>query len=123
MKSFASALLAAGAYAAAGAIDFSIEGTVSPFSFSLGNAKLTKILAVTDNVTAGHIQDVSGFTYAITTAVSSKQYKLTMTMVGANSEVYTKDKAGRMELFQCWKNGTQSADGLKGLSCAVFTAA
>lgn len=122
MKSFASALLAAGAYAAAGAIDFSIEGTVSPFSFSLGNAKLTKILSSTDTAVAGSIQDVSLFTYNITTAVSAKQYLLTVTMVGAQSEAYTKDKAGRLEMFACWKNGSQSTTGLTGLSCASFVA-
>lgn len=44
MKSFASALLAAGAYAAAGAIDFSTEGTLSPFTLSLSATALAKVL-------------------------------------------------------------------------------
>jgi len=123
MKSFASALLAAGAYAAAGAIDFSIEAYVNPFTYSSGNAILSKVKSSSDNVTAGDLQDVSLFTYSITTAVSAKQYKLTLTMAGAQSEAYTKDKSGRLEMFACWKNGTQAAAGLVGLSCASFVAA
>jgi len=31
---------------------------------------------------------------------------MTMEMIGGNSEAYDKAKAGRMELFQCWKNGS-----------------
>jgi len=56
MKSFASALLAAGAYAAAGAIDFSTSGTVSPFTLSIGVAKLAKIGLSTDTAANGMIQ-------------------------------------------------------------------
>jgi len=59
MKSFASALLAAGAYAAAGAIDFSTEGTLSPFSLSLPTATLGKILKVTETLVPGAIQDTA----------------------------------------------------------------
>ena len=56
MKSFASALLAAGAYAAAGAIDFSTSGEISPFTLSLGVAKLSKVGLNTDTVATGMIQ-------------------------------------------------------------------
>ena len=72
MKSFASALLAAGAYAAAGAIDFSTEGTLSPFSLSLPAADLAKVLKVTENLVAGSIQDTASFKWTLTTAHSAK---------------------------------------------------
>ena len=92
MKSFASALLAAGAYAAAGPIDFSIQGTVNPFTLSLTTAKLSRLATSTENADGAISKDDTLFTYKVETAYASKKYKLTMTMVGANSKAIAASK-------------------------------
>ena len=122
MKAFASALLSAGAYAAAGAIDFSVEASSALATLS-SSWEFLGLYGSKSNTNAKVLND-SKVTYKVSTDHTNKQFTLEMVMVAAHEGNYdTLANKTAIEIYQCWKNSGLSkyADaGLTGLYCHVF---
>ena len=122
MKAFASALLMAGAYAAAGAIDFDIKAENLPVATLSSNIAFLALYGPkASNV---KVLSDSKVSYKISTDHAKKQFTLEMVMVAAHEGSYDLASTKTMiEIYQCWKDSSLSNytdDGLKGLKCHVF---
>ena len=124
MKAFASALLLAGAHAAAGAIDFgTIKAESKMASLSSPIAFLSKYGP--KNPTTVKVINTTKVSYEVSTDHAKKQYTLKMIMVAAHEDAYKASNKNTIEIYQCWKDGVaaSSSAGLKGVSCHVLSVA
>ena len=115
MKSFASALLVAGASAAFAAIVFSATGTMKFVNMSTTLA--TKAQYDKSTVSGVIISEDSQATWTIETAIATKNYKVTMATVGGFGEVFdsTNTKITVAELFSCYRYIVNTTAGFAGL--------
>merc|ERR1712156_328093 len=113
MKSFASALLVAGASAAFAAIDFSATGTMKFVNMSTTLLTLAQYGPKTDTTVT--ISDESQATWTIETAIATTNYKVTMATVGGFAKNFTSAKTNVAELFSCYRYVVNTTAGFAGL--------
>ena len=115
MKSFASALLVAGASAAFAAIDFSATATMKFVNMSTKYQTAKQYGAKDESGIT--ISNESQAKWTIETALATKNYKVTMATVGGFGENFSaeKDKLNVAELFSCFRHVENSTLGFAGL--------
>ena len=113
MKSFASALLVAGASAAFAAIDFSATATMKFVNMSTVYQTTKQYGKQGD--TGVTITDDSQATWTIETAIATKNYKVTMETVGGFALNFANGKTNVAELFSCYRYRENSTAGFAGL--------
>ena len=113
MKSFASALLVAGASAAFAAIDFSATGTMKFVNMSTNLKTLAQYGPKTDTTIT--ISDESQATWTIETAIATYNYKVTMATVGGFAKDFVSTKINVAELFSCYRYQANTTAGFAAL--------
>ena len=116
MKAFASALLLAGAHAAATAIEFDVKAESSMVSLSSPTSFLKSYGTKGTNM----VLNDSKVTWTITTDHANGTYTFIAEMIGVHDGAYLTKNTEVFEIYQCWKDGADVNAGLTGLTCHIF---